>query len=131
MAGLFLLQILFQLCLRGALNEFWDMYFTLQVICYLAIYDINMPGNTAIYVQEFTKIIEFELLNPDGIGGLVTGDKDFDFVHWLFGKPTAGSGAQSSILGDLRLPIAALIVFLAVLVLLKLLSYLAVCKKRL
>jgi len=43
------------------------MFFTLQIICYTKIYDIAIPGNADIYIVEFTKLIEFDVLNPDTI----------------------------------------------------------------
>ena len=72
MKAVFVLQILFQICLKGALNDFWLMFFTLQIICYLKIYDIAIPGNADVYVVEFTKLIEFDILNPDTIIGLIS-----------------------------------------------------------
>jgi len=67
MTAVFIIQIFLQLCLKGALNEFWLMFFTLQIICYLKIYDTPIPGNADIFVAEFTKLIEFEVLNPEKI----------------------------------------------------------------
>ena len=44
-----------------------------------------MPANTDIYVTEFTKLIEFKILNPDGILQMVTNDPDMKLVNLLSG----------------------------------------------
>ena len=67
MKGMVFVQLIAQLFLKGAMNDLWNLYFTLQIMCYLQIYDIPIPSNSEIYVQEFTKIIEFEILNPEAL----------------------------------------------------------------
>jgi hypothetical protein len=43
----------------------------MQLICMLSLYDIPIPGNVEIYMDEFRKLIFFEILNPDKIIGLI------------------------------------------------------------
>lgn len=58
-------QILLQLCLEGSMTYIWNLYFAMQIICYLYIYDVNFPANTEIYLEEFIKLLEFQFLKPD------------------------------------------------------------------
>ena len=84
--ALFFIQLFLQICLKGTLNDLWNLFFTLQILCYLRIYDISMPAITEIYVSEITKMIEFEILKPDTIGKAVTGNDDFKLVNFLMQK---------------------------------------------
>lgn len=84
--ALFFIQLFLQICLKGTLNDLWFLFFTLQIICYLRIYDIAMPPNTDIYITEITKMIEFEILHPDTVGKAVTGTNDFKTVDFLLNK---------------------------------------------
>ena len=37
-------------------------------------------------MDEFTKIVEFDIFNPDNIGKLVFKDDEFKLVNWLKGQ---------------------------------------------
>mgnify|MGYP001098195434 CR=1 FL=1 len=43
----------------------------MQLIAYMSIYEVNMPANIEIYVEEFSKMVKFEILKPDNLIGLV------------------------------------------------------------
>lgn len=103
MKALFFVQIILQICLKGAMNDFWVMFFTLQIICYLKIYDVPIPGNADIYVVEFTKLIEFDILNPDSILQLIMSDPDFKLMDWIVGKSKFNSNGAPSMMDDMRL----------------------------
>ena len=49
------------------MDDLWELYFTLQIACYLSFYKIMFPANAQIYIIEFTKLIEFSILNPEGL----------------------------------------------------------------
>ena len=53
--------------LKGTLNQMLSLYFAIQLICYLKIYAIQFPANVDIILTEFTKTIEFDILNPESI----------------------------------------------------------------
>ena len=44
------------------------------MLCYLVIFDYGLPSNAEIFNNEFIKILEFKILNPDGIIGLFVPD---------------------------------------------------------
>ena len=58
----------------------------MQLLCYLTIYDIPIPANSEIYVTQFTKLIEFDVLNPEGVIQLV--DPDFNLHELISGNLT-------------------------------------------
>ena len=47
------------------MDRIWNLYFTLQIMCYITEYDTPLPGNAVIYLDEFTKLVEFEILKPE------------------------------------------------------------------
>ena len=47
------------------MKDLWGMFFTLQIICYLSQYHIIIPANSQIFREQFTNLIEFELLQPE------------------------------------------------------------------
>ena len=59
------LQIVLQIFLKGALNDLWGLFFSLQIMCYLGIYDVTIPSSAQIYIDQFKAIIEFDSLKPD------------------------------------------------------------------
>lgn len=84
MTAIVILQLLVQIFLKGSMNDLWTLYFTMQIICYLKIYDIPIPSNSEIYIKEFTKIIEFDLLNPEKLAQTL--GYNLDFKELIFGK---------------------------------------------
>jgi len=85
MKVLFFLQLLIQLFLKKSLEQLFVLFFTLQVLCYMSIYNVFIPSNSQLYVAEFTKLIEFDVLNPDTIIATVTGNKDFKISDFILG----------------------------------------------
>ena len=49
LSALVIVQIIAQLCLKGSLNDLWSLYFAMQLICYLTLYDIPLAINAEIY----------------------------------------------------------------------------------
>lgn len=79
------MQIICQLILKSHLNDFWLMYLTLQMMCYLKIYSVAFPANFDIYLVQFTKLIEFDILNPETLIQTIIDDKDFRLIDWVLG----------------------------------------------
>lgn len=52
----------------------------------MTIYDIPIPSNAEIYIKEFTKLIEFDILNPDSLIGMFSDNKNFKLMDWVMGK---------------------------------------------
>ena len=61
------------------------MYLTLQMMCYLKIYSVAFPANFDIYLVQFTKLIEFDILNPETLIQTIIDDKDFRLIDWVLG----------------------------------------------
>lgn len=47
------------------------MFFFLQIMCALTIYQVNFPVNALVIIQNFRQIIFFEMLKPDKILPLI------------------------------------------------------------
>lgn len=80
---MFFVQLCLQICLKGLLTDLWVLYFTLQIICYLQVYQVSIPANAEIYQKELTNLVEFEILNPDTIGEVITGNSNFKTSDFL------------------------------------------------
>ena len=52
----------------------------------MSIYDTPIPSNTEIYVEEFTKLIEFDILKPESFIKSTGIDPDFVLIDWLMAK---------------------------------------------
>jgi hypothetical protein len=70
----------------------------------LKIYDVPIPSNAEIYVDEFIKLIEFDVLNPDGILQAL-GYENFRLMDFILGKNMndfANKDGSKSIYEELR-----------------------------
>jgi hypothetical protein len=82
-----------------------------------------MPAIAELFVEQVQKVIEFDLLNPQGIIQLF--DEDFTFKEFFAGvkgKLVTNKDQEASILGDLSLYIFALLGLVLFLVVSALLS---------
>ena len=94
----------------------------MQLICYLSLYKIPISINAEAYNNEFKKILEFDLLNPEGIVGIfVPGWKLQDL--FLTEVETEDSfSKKASVLNDLKMFIVIGIVALLVFAILALIT---------
>ena len=81
MQTLAIVQLVSAVFMKGAMNDLMGLFFTLQIICYMKLYDTPLPSNTDVYISEFTKLIEFQALNPDK--ALKAFWPDFDLWAWV------------------------------------------------
>ena len=81
--AMMILQIILSVFLKGAMNDLWGLYFTLQIMCYVNVYDVSFPQSAEDYIIEFTKIIEFDILSPEG--AIKAFNPDFDLSGFISG----------------------------------------------
>ena len=94
-------QIILSLFLKGAMNDLWGLFFTLQMMCYLTIYDTVIPSSAEMYLKEITKIIEFEIFSPEGFMKII--DPEFDLKAFISGqKVRMNKDQEASVLNDLQ-----------------------------
>lgn len=48
----------------GSIQDMWVMYFAMQIICYLEIYDVEFPPNAAEFIRKFLTILEWDIFDP-------------------------------------------------------------------
>jgi hypothetical protein len=118
MRTLMIIQLFLQIFLKGSLKLLWGLFFTLQMICYITYYVLKIPGNAEIYVEQFTKLIEFDILNPESIVKIF--DPSFNLQEWVAGtKATVlNKDHEQSIFKDLTLYIFAIVFAVLTLILL-------------
>jgi hypothetical protein len=66
-----IIQLVLQIFLKGSVDDIWGLFLIMQLIAYMSIYDINIPSNVEIYVEEFRKLVAFEILKPANMVKLV------------------------------------------------------------
>jgi len=66
-----IIQLVLQISLKGSVDDIWGLFLIMQLIAYMSIYDINIPSNVEIYVEEFRKLVAFEILKPANMVKLV------------------------------------------------------------
>ena len=64
--GMMILQLILTILLDSAIDDLYGLYFTLEMQVYLTLYDTVMPASAEIYLIEVTRIIEMELISPEG-----------------------------------------------------------------
>ena len=67
------------------MKELFVLFLALQLICYLHGYDIAFTSNAEIYTNEITKLVEFDLFNPEKLVKRVS-DPKFNLLNWLRGR---------------------------------------------
>lgn len=71
MTAVVIVQLIMQISMKGSLDDIWGLYLTLQLIAYISIYEASIPANVEIYFNEFRKMVNFEILQPDNLIGLI------------------------------------------------------------
>lgn len=84
MMTLAIVQLVGSVFLKGLMKDLMGLFFTLQIICYLAVYDIPIPANAEIFISQLTSLIEFEMLKPKGF--LAAFWPEFDLMAWISGQ---------------------------------------------
>ena len=87
-----------------------------------------MPVNAKIYDDEMIKIIEFRLLNPDGIIGLFI--PGFKLTNWIKGTMKGSSDTESNMLDDMFVYILVGGVFLLVVAVMITLMVIKPCRNK-
>ena len=57
--------------------------YTLQMACFYTFYATALPGNAEIYLEEFRKLIEFELLKPDNFLALIPSEEPLSVAYLM------------------------------------------------
>ena len=70
------------------MSNLWTMFFAMQLLCFMDIYDVPTPANVVIFIGQFKNMITFKMLNPQGIINIW--DPEFD-MGVLIKKMTGGT----------------------------------------
>lgn len=60
-----IIQIIASVFLKGAMDELLNLFFTLQVIVALKVYDTSLPANIDEFAIKTKEVIQFEFLKPE------------------------------------------------------------------
>lgn len=67
MQGFIYGQIFLQIFMKGSQEDMWGAFFSLQLLCQLTLYGIPIPSNAEIYLEQFRKLVNFDLFKPNNI----------------------------------------------------------------
>jgi hypothetical protein len=116
MNTLLIVQLIGALFLKGAVDDMWGLFLTLQIISFLSIYNTPTPANVEIYVRAFRDTVKFEVLKPDKLIGIFK--PGFKLSNYLTEKNqiiegnVANIGESKSLISNMIIYITALVVFL-------------------
>lgn len=123
-------QILMQVVLKGTKGKLWSMFYAFQMLAYLRIFEVPIPANLDLFLNEMTKLVEFEMLNVNFILSMIW--PDFDLKAWLNGglRNFKNPDQDVSVLDDLNVYIMFLVIFVAIVVLLIILVVMLPCLRQ-
>ena len=117
MTGLLIVQIAGQFLFKSSMKELFGLFIALQLVCYLNGYKIALTSNAQIYTDEITKLVEFDLFNPEKLVQRFY-DKDFNLLNAIRGRSirhmTLHEDQEASIFNDLKTLAIIVSVFLLV-----------------
>ena len=128
-----IIQVVLQLFLKGSIDDIWGLFLIMQLIAYMSVYDINIPGNVEIYVEEFRKLVAFEVLKPDQIMKILDDDAHVKLLLIKYGLASSNdvtyempaslesSGQSASFVVNVAQYIVAFVFFIILVLLLKIL----------
>ena len=59
----------------------WSFFLTIQLICYMTVYNVNIHPWPSLVMEHFTLLTEFKMLNPEGLIRLW--NQDFKLNDWI------------------------------------------------
>jgi hypothetical protein len=60
-----IIQLIYDTCTKSSYDSLFTLFFSMQIACYLKIYSTPFPVSAEIFMDEFTKVIEFYLIDPE------------------------------------------------------------------
>lgn len=54
MLAIVIIQLVLQIMIKGSFDQLWSLLMTLQLVCYLKIYEVAVPANTEIFLEQLT-----------------------------------------------------------------------------
>jgi hypothetical protein len=85
------------------MTDLWSMFFTLQIVCYLKFYGVIVPTNVHVYRDQFVKLVEFNMFNPQKVVQMY--NPNFDLMDWIRGKDimVVNKAQEASVFNDLKI----------------------------
>ena len=99
------------------MKELFGLFIALQLVCYLNGYKITLTSNAQIYTDEITKLVEFDLFNPEKLVQRFY-RQDFNLLNFIRGRTnrhmTLHEDQEASIFKDLKTLVVILFVLIFV-----------------
>ena len=53
------------------MEDMWGAFFALQMLVYITLYDISLPGNALIYIKQFRNLVDLHFMHPNTLLPLI------------------------------------------------------------
>jgi hypothetical protein len=63
--AILIIQLIYDTVTGSAYDSLFTLFFAMQIACYLKIYATPFPVSAEIFMDEFQKVIEFYLIDPE------------------------------------------------------------------
>ena len=82
--AIMIVQIFLQIFLKGSVKTLIDIFMAIQTMVYASLFNLQMSAITEIMLEEFQKLIEFQMLNPQNFVQTFI-DEEFTIASWMSG----------------------------------------------
>ena len=62
-----IIQVIVQIIIKGSFDFFFGFIMYMQIVKCIALYDLNIPANVMVIIEQLRKIVEFEALKPKNL----------------------------------------------------------------
>ena len=56
------ISLVLQICMKGSIDRLANLYLTVQIMCYVTIFQFKIPVFALMILTEFKKLVEFDML---------------------------------------------------------------------
>ena len=82
-SAIMIMQVVAQIVLKGSLKLIIDLFLAIQMAVYVLLFNLKLPALAEMILQELKNLIEFRILNIEGVVRLW--DEDFSLGKWMNG----------------------------------------------
>lgn len=79
-----IVQLVLQPILKGGLDSLWSMFYTLQMMKVIPLFNIYIPATLEMYLNEIRGLLDFDKMSPDYLVSLIY--PGYDMMMLVTGK---------------------------------------------
>lgn len=67
MEAVVFLHIIAQFFFESNVEDLWSLFFFSQLVAHFSMYEVKMPGNVEVYIEQLRHLVDFEIFKPERI----------------------------------------------------------------